>query len=224
MLTPGTVKPFDVDLCWMSKFRNQQQSVFYTSDDFAERFDMIKEARGGGSMTSRASKLLKQYVQDGKAFVHTHTIVKTQDFDESSQCWTIATEPPIVDLPQFDHVFFATGTKTDVKSMPMLQPLIANHPIKSIAGLPTLNEDLAWADDVPLFFTGKLAMLQLGPGAGNLEGARIAAERVSWAIEDVLKSGLDVNLDAEAQKQWDYDEGYVSGIGSKFARLSVDSE
>lgn len=224
MLTPRAVKPFDVDLCWMSKFRNQQQSVFYTSDDFAERFEMIREARGGGSMTSRASKLLKQYVQDSKVIMHTHTTVKTQCFEESSQCWTIATEPPVAGLPQFDHIFFATGTKTDVESMPMLQPLLANHPIKSIAGLPTLNEDLAWADDVPLFFTGKLAMLQLGPGAGNLEGARIAAERVSWAIEDVLKNSTDVKVDAEGQRPWDSDEGYVSGIGSKFAWLSVDSE
>jgi hypothetical protein len=44
-----------------------------------------------------------------------------------------------------------------------------------------------WNDDVPLFVTGKLAGLRLGPGAPNLVGARIGAERIAWNVEDVLK-------------------------------------
>ena len=44
-----------------------------------------------------------------------------------------------------------------------------------------------WNDEVPLFVTGRLAGLRLGPGAPNLVGARIGAERIAWNVEDVLK-------------------------------------
>lgn len=43
-----------------------------------------------------------------------------------------------------------------------------------------------WSDDVPLFVTGRLAGLRLGPGAPNLVGARVGAERIAWNVEDVL--------------------------------------
>lgn len=45
-----------------------------------------------------------------------------------------------------------------------------------------------WRDDIPLFFTGKCAGLRLGPGAGNLAGARMGAERVAWKVEELLGS------------------------------------
>lgn len=44
-----------------------------------------------------------------------------------------------------------------------------------------------WNDEVPLFVTGRFAGLRLGPGAPNLVGARIGAERIAWNVEAVLK-------------------------------------
>lgn len=44
-----------------------------------------------------------------------------------------------------------------------------------------------WSDDVPLFVTGRLAGLRLGPGAPNLVGARVGAERIAWNVDDVLE-------------------------------------
>lgn len=61
-----------------------------------------------------------------------------------------------------------------------------SYPIEHVAGLPCLTEDLMWRDDVPLFVTGRLAGLRLGPGAPNLVGARIGAERIAWNVEEVL--------------------------------------
>ena len=60
-------------------------------------------------------------------------------------------------------------------------------PIKVIGGMPCLTDDLAWADDVPLFITGRLAGLRIGPDCGNLEGARVGAERISWAVNERLE-------------------------------------
>jgi len=50
-----------------------------------------------------------------------------------------------------------------------------------------LTDELGWKKGVPLFVAGRMAALRLGPGAGNLEGARGGAERIAWGIEDVLE-------------------------------------
>jgi len=95
-----------------------------------------------------------------------------------------------------------------------------------------------WKEQVPLFVTGKLAGLRLGPSAGNLEGARVGAERVVWGIQDVLgrmrksrcdRCELDGN-DVGGERKSVEEEGdvedeavyrYCTGLGSRFASLEV---
>ena len=60
-----------------------------------------------------------------------------------------------------------------------------------------MTQDLAWAKDVPLFVAGRLAGLRIGPDCGNLEGARVGAERISWAVEDILERQQDRDSEAE---------------------------
>ena len=62
-----------------------------------------------------------------------------------------------------------------------------DFPIESVGGMPVLTDELGWKMGVPLFVAGRMAALRLGPGAGNLEGARGGAERIAWGIEDVLE-------------------------------------
>jgi len=68
-----------------------------------------------------------------------------------------------------------------------------------------LNEDLMWDDDVPLFVTGRLAGLRLGPGAPNLVGARVGAERIAWNVDDALKKMG--KLSSRAQDESDDNSG-----------------
>jgi len=119
----------------------------------------------------------------------------------------------------------------------------SRHPIETVGGLPVLTQDLMWKEDVPLYVTGKLAGLRLGPGAGNLEGARVGAERVVWGIQDMLERarrrrgkgdngyGREV-IDAGIEKAEDERMGeddlkdqfaynYCAGLGSRFASLQV---
>jgi hypothetical protein len=99
------------------------------------------------------------------------------------------------------------------------------YPIEYHAGLPALTEDLAWREGVPLFVTGKLAGLRLGPGAGNLEGARVGAERVVWGLERML--GLEGGGGGEEDEEEEEDLGayrFAAGIGSRFERLEVGVE
>lgn len=51
------------------------------------------------------------------------------------------------------------------------------HPCPVHRGFPELTRDLRWPG-TSLHVGGRLASLQLGPAAGNLWGARKAAERI----------------------------------------------
>jgi hypothetical protein len=74
-----------------------------------------------------------------------------------------------------------------------MEQIMAQHPIESINGLAKITDDLMWNDDVPLFLTGGLAGLRLGPGAANLAGARQGAERIAWKIDEIMASCSNQN-------------------------------
>lgn len=170
-------------------------------------------------MTPRFAKKLKSQVQSGRLQVHTDKTIVSQHCRQDTQLWTIETEPP-TDLPTFDHVYFATGTHIDVGSLEVLQTMNRKHAIETYGGFPALTDDLKWSDDVPLFLTGKLATLQIGPGAANLEGARLSAERIAWAIEEIFdghsgSEGEDDSFDEQKHR-------YFAGIGSRYDQLGEE--
>ena len=80
---------------------------------------------------------------------------------------------------------------------------------------------------IPLFVTGRLASLRLGPGAGNLEGARLGAERIAWALQDVLRESVEGEGASELDlSDEDMDAGYryAAGLGSRFESLDLAAE
>ncbi|KAK4496771.1 hypothetical protein PRZ48_012754 [Zasmidium cellare] len=218
MRGPMKVKPFDVDLSWMGKFRNHEKASFWSADTDEERSDLVKSARGGGSITPRFAKLLDSHVRTGKLSIHTHTTVTSSTYSPTSQTWTLSTTPPIPDLPQIHYVYFATGVQSDFEKLPYLQKIVDKYPVESFDGLPALTDDLMWKADVPLFMTGRFAALRVGPGAANLEGARLGAERIVWGLRDVFKEG-DVG---EGDEEDGREVRYASGIGSRFESLEVE--
>ncbi|KAJ4269814.1 hypothetical protein NW762_001483 [Fusarium torreyae] len=184
MRGPMRIKHFDVSLEWMGKFKNAKQAQFYYADSDDERIEMIKEARGGGSLTPTYHKRLKKHIANKKLDWFTETSLVDAKFDQGSGTWKVQTNPPIENLPAMDYMYFATGIQTDFSSLPYLSTILEKHPIEGRGGFPCINNDLMWNDDVPLFMMGRLAALRLGPAAPNLGGAQAGAERVAWAIED----------------------------------------
>ncbi|KAH0834321.1 FAD binding domain protein [Fonsecaea pedrosoi] len=181
------LKHFDVDLEWVSKVRNQQMSVFWSADSDQERFELLKDARNGGSITPKFDRILKRHVLNSRLAILTHTRIKDGLWCAGSRTWSITlSSEPENDPLCIDHIIYATGAAPNVERVPCLQHMLNKYPIESINGLPTLSNDLMWRDDIPLFLTGGLAGLRLGPGAANLAGARQGAERIAWKIEDLL--------------------------------------
>lgn len=208
------VKPFDLNLEWVGKFRNTEQAAFWTEDSDEERLRLILKARGGGSITSPFHKILKSHISAGKLSILTNTIVESKLWDTRSKQWRVRTEPPI-DLPPIDYIYYATGIQTNINTLPYLQTMQKRFPIQTYNGLPSINDDLMWNDQVPLFVTGRLGALQLGPGAANLSGARSGAERIAWSISEYLEKGV---------AREDEPDPYYLGVGSRYASLEESSE
>lgn len=193
------VKPFDIDLPWVSKTRNHMMSSFYLADSDQERMSMLKQARNGGSVTPIFAKVLLQHEGTDRLEIHVSTELnlKNAQWCVESQRWygldfrnnETGKEPPhsASALPQTaHHIIYCTSASPSMHNIPWLHNLQQSHPIETIAGLPVLTEDLAWSKDVPCFFSGALGALRLGPGAANLMGARLGAERIAWSVEDML--------------------------------------
>ncbi|KAF5677547.1 hypothetical protein FHETE_1598 [Fusarium heterosporum] len=207
MRGPLRIKHFDVGLEWMGKFKNAKQAQFYYADSDDERIEMIKEARGGGSITPVFHKRLKKHQAAKRLELLTETSLADASFDAVSGTWSVQTNPP-VELPAMDYMYFATGIQTDFSSLPYLRTIMEKYPIEGRGGFPCINNDLMWNEEVPLFMMGRLAALRLGPAAPNLGGAQVGAERVAWAIEDRLpRPGQDESV-------VDHRKGYLSGHGN----------
>ncbi|OAA63798.1 FAD binding domain protein [Cordyceps fumosorosea ARSEF 2679] len=229
MRGPCRVKLFDLGLEWMGKYKNTEQARFWLADSDEERLEMIRAARGGGSLTPAYHKIMKRHVAAGSVRVCTGTQIVDARFEGGR--WNLTTEPPVEDMPPVDYMYFATGVQTDFASLPYLQTMRAKHPVQGFGGFPCLNDDLMWRDDVPLFMVGRLAALRLGPGAANIGGAMVGAERVSWAIEDVVRRSrraggpaAEEEGDAEAGEEEEEPtmEAYLRGHGNMYSTLACE--
>ena len=74
---------------------------------------------------------------------------------------------------EVDRVWAATGSVPDLRVAPALAGLAASG-APHIDGWPVLDDTLQWRDG--FYVIGALAALTLGPAAGNLGGARAAAD------------------------------------------------
>lgn len=227
MRGPCRVKHFDLDLSWMSKYRNPRLAQFWSADTDTERLDLIKDARGGGSLTPTYYKKLLQHQAAGRLYHQCFTTLTSAKFippvesaRDQGGYWQVETNPPIAELPRMDYIYFATGMPPDFRSFPCLQNLCSQHPLDDIGGLPCLTNQLKWRDDVPLFVTGALAGLRIGPGAGNLGGARLAAERIALEIE-AMRLGDTIDEDVLPTEKGEAQLRYSLGLGSKFSALDI---
>ncbi|KAI9715756.1 MAG: hypothetical protein M1812_005754 [Candelaria pacifica] len=191
MRTGLKVKPFDLDLQWLAKYKNLQTSVFWSADDDDERLEMIHTARNGGSITPTCHKLLQSHIRNEKVNLHTHTTITTQTWNPNFKTWTLQTSPEIPNLPPIDYIYYATGISSDFSTLPLVQNLLTKTDVPIKGGLPCLTDDLMLSETVPCFVTGRLAALRVGPGAGNLEGARAGAERIAWKVQELLGSSRE---------------------------------
>ncbi|XMA08622.1 hypothetical protein WAI453_001413 [Rhynchosporium graminicola] len=186
---PLKTKHFDIDLSWLAKFKNHNMSAFWKADSDGERVEMMKAARGGGSVNPEYRGILKGLAERGGLYVREYTEVVGAVWDEGVEVWGLEVEEKGTGKKEqivVDHVVYATGVVADINCLEAVKPLLASHPIETVGGMPCLTKELMWNEEVPFFITGRLGGLRLGPAAPNLEGARLGAEFIAGKIASLV--------------------------------------
>ena len=106
-------------------------------------------------------------------------------------------------IRHFDHIMLATGYRTDVGRMAMIEPAL-RHRVARRNGLPVLNS--GFESSVPrLHFLGAAAVGSFGPLLRFIAGAEFAARRITRAvvgdrrIEPLARVAADQAMPALAQ-------------------------
>ncbi|CAH2351729.1 hypothetical protein CLIB1423_04S04632 [[Candida] railenensis] len=197
------IKHFDFHLDWVTKYKNVKKSAFYMLDSDEERFQMIQDAREGGSLNPEYYKKIMNHVKSGKLELLRFTTIDEQDWIAAEKCWKLklkcvpnknnsritGNSAEFRTLTNVDYIYFATGITPDLEGLGFMDNIIQHFPIDIIHGLPVLTDNLQWNNEIPLFMTGKNAQLKMGPSSANLDGARLGAERVGWCLQEMRSQG-----------------------------------
>ena len=234
------IKHFDFHLDWVTKYKNVKKSAFYVKDTDEERYDMIQEAREGGSINPEYYKKLKMHIKSGKLEIFKHSTVEDKEWNAGSKLWDLTinsrseTKNTIdesdifygTNLSNIDYIYYATGISANIKSLPCLKPIIEAYNIEKVKGFPCLTDNLQWNDEIPLFVVGKNASLRMGPSSANLDGARLGAERIGWYIQE-LKSQGKFDWNSKECKYCSYTESVDDSddsLDDKLDKLSTNSD
>ena len=237
---PLKIKHFDFHLDWVTKYKNVKKSAFYVKDTDEERYDMIQEAREGGSINPEYYKKLKMHIKSGKVEIFKHSTIENKEWNAESKTWDLKINSraeiknPIdesetfygTNLSNIDYIYYATGISANIKSLPCLKPIIQAYDIKTVKGFPCLTDNLQWNDEIPLFVVGKNASLRMGPSSANLDGARLGAERIGWYIQE-LKSQGKLEWKSKECKYCSYSEsvgGSDDNLDDKLDKSSLNSD
>lgn len=172
---PLVERQFDTDPGWLGP---KYLKGFEALSDWQARWQAVQTARGGGSVTPEVWTQLQRQVRLGQLDIRAPIAIEQAHWQSTHWQIELATGESLTAA----WLWLATGTHTGLSHEPLLQPLVADVAGAVVADLPILDDkSLQWPGK-PLYVMGRLASLHLGPTAGNLAGARRAAQRIVPAL------------------------------------------
>lgn len=181
---PLQIRDFDTEPGWLGP---KYLEGYCADSDAGRRIQIAQAARNGGSIPAWMFKSLTDPI-DGRS-------VKILDSTEVISAQITLPKGCVLNLSieeevYCDQVWLATGTQSSIHAMRWLQPILEDIPI--IDGFPLVDQSLRLRPH-PIFVMGRSATVALGPAAGNLWGARQAAQRITTAI-----TGLELDPNGRA--------------------------
>lgn len=173
-------KLFDAEPGW---FGPKYLKDFWAEPDGYSRWQMIQQARDGGSMTPLMLMQLKRLAREGQVVFHEQCQVSqarwhTEHWQVCCDNWAVH---ECIQHQNIDRIWCATGHRLEAAEHPLLTDVLATYPLEIVKGLPVLDECSRWRD-CELFMMGGLAALRVGPMARNLVGARAVSDRIVPAL------------------------------------------
>ncbi len=160
------LREFDSDPGWLGP---KYLKGFEAESDWQRRWEMVQQARDGGSLTPAIYREIQVQPWENTAVISaqaTPTGIVLQTERGAVRC---------------DRLWLATGMEVTVETEPLLQEVRERYPTLIVGGWPVLDERLRWPG-TEVFVMGALASLRLGPAARNLFGARLACDRLVPAL------------------------------------------
>jgi hypothetical protein len=174
-------KIFDADPGWLGP---KYLKNFHADPDWHSRWQMIQQARNGGSMTPEMILQLKKVTNEGKISINESGQVSLAQWQNNY--WQVSCIEG--SKHQFNRIWLATGTRFNATAHPLLKDVLQAYPTEIVNGLPVLDDYLRLPKS-NFFIMGGLAALQIGPVARNIGGGKMACQRIVPAI---VKSSLAV--------------------------------
>lgn len=176
---------FDTDPGWLGP---RCLAGFQRLTSWEDRHDRVLAARDGGSLPPWMWRRLAQAAVGGRLALHERARVVAAGDRGGRVDLVLGDERHLV----ADRVWLATGTQPDLGAGNLFEDLCRTHPCPVVGGYPGLGPDLAWPG-VPVHLMGRPAALALGPAAGNLWGARVAATRIvgAWCGDGAVATGAE---------------------------------
>lgn len=172
---PLMIRSFDTDPGWLGP---KHLRAFDATESPTQRLAQASAARGGGTMPDWMVNRLHELAAEGRLCIRAGVPIATADTVNGHYELTLADNTTITG----DLLWLATGTIPDLRSLRALSPVLPD--IATVDGYPVPDRDLRIGRH-PVHVMGRLATLELGPAAGNLWGARMAARRITRAVTGV---------------------------------------
>ena len=177
------MEQFDFPPIWLGP---KALTEFANETNFQQRYDIIQQNRGEGSITPDVMGVL---VSDPNIDLYPKTcirnIVATEEYKSSRRLQIETTRGTITNV---SRVILATGYQFDLRRYGFLAELITQHQIPLVQGLPCLDADLQLHPVQNLFGSGTIAQLQIGPASGNIAGATLAYECLRKKLHAYIRS------------------------------------
>lgn len=165
---PLKVSDFDPEPCWSTDRCLRRLARLH---DPTARRRLIEQERRPGTVPPEVARQLSQAVQRGQLCWREDPISAAHQRPEGLD---LHLQSGAIVRP--DRLLLATGLRCHLPSFLAHLAEAMQLPIAP-CGAPWLTPELAWAPRI--YVSGALAELQLGPAAGNIIGARLAARRIA---------------------------------------------
>jgi len=179
---PLQTRAFDIGSEWLDVRHADRLRFEFLSLPMKMRRAAVREATAGGSVPAT-------YMEELRHLSQTSTSLRLEvddEIDRSQVCIDDSGEHVVVNEDKFAMVILATGVVTESTCSPLYRSVEELLGAPTFDGLPVVDTELRWVRGEDLFVMGANAVLELGPGGGNLVGAMRGARVVSNELHSLM--------------------------------------